>query len=245
MMPELLQEPIMAEVPDISRMIGGEYSHMNIEYPESDGEPMGETEFHVDAIMHLYSALRHLFRDDPSVYVAADMFLYYEKDNPYANKAPDVMVIKGVSKHKRRIFKIWEEGATPCVIFEITSDSTKDEDLCDKYALYASLGVREYFLFDPLREHMISGLRGFRLTGGMYELILPADRRRMFSQELGIWLRPKGDLLRAIDPETGKPVLGHIESLLSAKQAEIRAEQEAARAERLTAKLRELGISLD
>ncbi len=51
------------------------------------------------------------------------MFLYYKEGNPRANKAPDVMVIKGVEKHKRRTFKIWQEQAAPCVIFEISSRS--------------------------------------------------------------------------------------------------------------------------
>src|SRR5690348_1039368 len=87
-------------------------------YPDSDGEPMGETEIHVIAIFDLYHALRRHFRRLQDVHVAADMFLYYEQGNPRACKAPDVMVSKGVrGKHPRRSFRVWEENAVPAVAF--------------------------------------------------------------------------------------------------------------------------------
>ena len=110
------------------------------EYPESDGAPMGETGFHVIATLGLLGTLKQYFRDELDVYVAADMFFYYEKGNPKKNKAPDVMVIRGVGNHERRVFKLWEEKAGPCVIFEVTSKSTKNEDTVEKKKLYASLG---------------------------------------------------------------------------------------------------------
>src|SRR4051794_15121679 len=96
-------------------------------YPGSDGQPMGGTGFHVIGILHLYTVL-HAYCRRQTIYVGADMFLYYGEGDPRAVKAPDVMVIKGVAKHIRRTFKVWEENATPCVIFEITSASTLDED---------------------------------------------------------------------------------------------------------------------
>ncbi len=68
-------------------------------------------------------------------------------------KVPDVMVLKGVGKHVLRIFRIWEEKTDLGVIFEITSKSTASEDI-SKTALYTSLGVNEYFLFDPLGEYI-------------------------------------------------------------------------------------------
>jgi len=48
-----------------------------IEYPESDGEPMGETGFHVTLITFLLSMLREHFRNRSDVYVGANMFVYY------------------------------------------------------------------------------------------------------------------------------------------------------------------------
>src|SRR4051794_429418 len=78
-------------------------------YPESDGQPMGETGIHVNTTFELFWELKKLvFKDRPDVYVAADMFFYYEQGNPRAVKAPDVMVIKGVDgTFERRTFKLW------------------------------------------------------------------------------------------------------------------------------------------
>ncbi len=200
-------------------------------YPDSNGAPMGETEFHVIATLDLYNALRYFFRDTPDIYVAADMFLYYKEGHPEANKAPDVMVIKGVPKHKRRTFKVWEEHATPCVIFEITSKKTMLEDTIQKCPLYASLGVREYFLFDPLQDYLETGLTGFRLEEGEYIPIQPESDGLLFSQELGVFLAVENDRVRIIDPHTRQPVPDLEEAILRAEQEAQRAEQEAQRAE--------------
>ena len=154
-----------------------------ITYPDSDGKPMGETGFHVRAILHLYGALTLFFQQRGDIYVAADMFWYYQEGNPRANKSPDVMVIKGVDNHERRSFKSWEEGATPRVIFEITSESSMVEDMVTKSSLYARLGVREYFIFDPMREYVSSRMLGFRLREGEYEAVTPESDGRVFSEE--------------------------------------------------------------
>src|SRR6266481_1243024 len=119
-------------------------------YPDSDGEPLGETQFHIIAIIHIFEALRQFFRGRGDVCVLADSFMYYEQANAIKNKAPDVMVAFGVSgNHLRRSFRISEEGVVPSVIFEITSKKTHDEDEHAKKDTYAWLGVKEYFLFDP------------------------------------------------------------------------------------------------
>ncbi len=51
-------------------------------YPETDGEPMGEGAFHLAAMVYLYAALSRLFEHRDDVYVAADMFVYYEEGTP-------------------------------------------------------------------------------------------------------------------------------------------------------------------
>jgi Uma2 family endonuclease len=211
-----------------------------IVYPDSDGEPMGETGFHVRATMHLYNSLRHFFRDKTDVYVAADMFLYFKKGDPKAVKAPDVMVIKGVDKHERRIFKTWEEHTVPCVVFEVTSKSTMIEDLVAKSILYASLGVREYFVFDPLKEYLENRLAGFYLEGEEYIPLQPDDKGLLFSKELGIILTAEEDILRIIDPHTNRPIPGLDEAIEMVEQEAQRAEQEKHRAETAEAELARL-----
>ena len=46
-----------------------------VEYPGSDGRPMGETPMHRDCIIDAFGALREHFIERPEVYVSADMFV--------------------------------------------------------------------------------------------------------------------------------------------------------------------------
>jgi Uma2 family endonuclease len=205
-----------------------------IHYPESDGQPMGETDFHISVILYLRQALRYFFRQAEQIYVAANMFLYYEEENPNACKAPDVFVVKGVSKHDRRIYKLWEEKAVPCTVFEITSYSTRLDDLATKRGLYEMLGVAEYFLFDPLAEYLSPRLQGFQLAKGYYQPMTLSPEETLFSQELGVTLKPEGVLLRVVDPVTEEvmPTLDEaIEQTRTAKAelARLRAELERLR----------------
>jgi len=196
-------------------------------YPDSDGEPMGETGSHVRASMHLYGALRQFYLNKTDIYIAADMFMYYEKGNPRACKAPDVMVIKGVPNHyERRSFKLWEEKAGPCVIFEISSRSTMIDDLVTKSNLYAALGVCEYYLFDPLREFLEEGLTGFRLADKKYIQLLPDSHGRLHSEELALNLVSEGEILRLLDPQTDAPIPSYSEALMLWDKEKQRAEQE-------------------
>src|SRR5437667_3513338 len=117
-----------------------------IEYPETDGEPMAETELHARLMMDLRFALWQHFRHDPQVYVGIDMLMYYVEGDPRQSKTPDVFIILGVSKEPmRRTWKVWVEGKAPDVVFEISSRGTWKEDMYEKWQLYARLGVREYF----------------------------------------------------------------------------------------------------
>jgi Uma2 family endonuclease len=72
-------------------------------------------------------------------------------------------VVQGVAKGERRTYKLWEEGQLPAVVFEITSRGSRLEELGTKQALYAMLGVREYFLYYPLGEYLRPPLQGYRL----------------------------------------------------------------------------------
>ena len=191
-----------------------------IEYPESDGQPLGETDFHITATLLLLQMLRDHFVNDPQVYVASDLMFYYERGNPRAVKAPDIFVVKGVGKHKRRVYKLWEEQVVPCTLFEITSKQTAQADLTTKYELYERLGVSEYFLFDPLDEYLKPGLQGFTLVQGRYQALPLSSEGELISRELGLILRPQGDWLRLVDDYTHQVLLTSAEAIKLAQRTE-------------------------
>jgi Uma2 family endonuclease len=173
-----------------------------VDYPTSDGKPMAETDWHRDLMNALIQTLAAYYAADPMVYVSGNLLVFYKPGNRRRHISPDVFVVKGVAKHQRPNYLIWEEGKGPEVVIELTSQSTRDEDVEDKFELYQdTLRVPEYFLFDPLGEYLQPPLRGYRLVRGSYRPIVSTDGR-LPSKVLGLHLEGNGRELRLYDPAT-------------------------------------------
>jgi Uma2 family endonuclease len=213
-----------------------------IDYPESDGQPMGETDKHILLMFTFRFMLDEYFRTTERIYVGSNLMCYYIEGDPTKSISPDVFVVRGAAKGERRVYKFWEEPA-PNVVLEISSRKTRKDDLGKKKDLYAWLGVREYFVFDP--EYKLQPpLRAFRLHGTdlVEEMVLG---NRAMSNELGLELVNDGHTLRLWNPLASEYLRTPAEEA-AARQAEATARQEAeTRAARLAAKLRELGLDPD
>jgi Uma2 family endonuclease len=200
-------------------------SPAEIFYPESDGQPMGETELHRDEIVYLIEAFRERFEADTGVHVSGDLFFYYRQGDPKSVVCPDVMVIPGIPPGQRRTYKLWEEGKVPCLVVEVTSESTVQEDLTRKKALYEHLGVEEYVLYDPLAEALNPPIQGFRLAAGRYLKVSPEADSSLVSRTTGVTLRMEGERIRLVETATGR-LLRRPEEL----RADLRREAAARRA---------------
>lgn len=214
-----------------------------IEYPDTDGLPMAESDFQREYLTYAVEVLRIYFQNHADVYVSGNLFIYYEQGNPKAVVAPDVFVVFGVAKRDRFSYKLWEEeNLAPDFILEITSKSTVSEDQGVKRGVYAFLGVREYFQYDPTGDYLDPQLKGLRLVEGNYlpmpATVLSNGSRVLTSEVLGLELRLQADSLRFYNPVTGEKLLTHQES----EQA--RREAEQARVEAIP-RLLELGLSFD
>lgn len=206
-------------------------------YPDSDGKPMAEDMEHVLAIIWLFQALEDLLAGRTDVYLAANGFFYYWRDpsgKRYRRVSPDVLAALGVGGHRRRSYRLWEEGVPPRVLFEISSGKTWRRDLGFKRELYAQLGVMEYFLFDPDHKFLDPPLQGFRLENGVSVPIPPNADGRLTSRELGARLTAEGGMLRLRDARTGRRILTRAEQVERAQQratlAQRRATEESRRA---------------
>ena len=204
-----------------------------VDYPCSDDQPMAESELQLVPMLYALNALRTHFRTREDVYVGGDMFVYYEEGNPGAVVAPDVFVVIGTPKradHPRDTYKLWEEPKGPDFVLEVLSSSTWKTDVGPKRALYASLGVAEYWLFDPTREHLSPPLRGLRLAGRGYRELpvvqLAASAPTLRSEVLGLNLRLHQGALRFCDSATGEDLLSH-EEAVAAHQETVAARQAA------------------
>jgi Uma2 family endonuclease len=208
---------------------------VQLEYPESDGKPMGETDLHRDWMIRILDILRHRYRGQ-RVYVASDLLLYYEQGNPSKFIVPDDFVVTDCDPRRRRTFKIWEEGKAPDVAFEVTSLGSRREDEVFKPRVYARIGVKEYFLYDPTADYVDPPLQGFRFVDGDYERIQANESGSLTSDELDIALRLEdGDLVLS-DGQTGEVLLTGAEAAEARAAA---AEQRSAELELELQRLRE------
>ena len=198
-------------------------------YPESDGKPMAETEYHRDIMIDFIQMLKHYFRDVNDVHVSGNLLMYYEEGNPRKSVSPDVFVAFGVSKKRRRTYKIWEEGHAPDFVLEVASPSTYRHDLTRKKDLYASvLSVREYYIYDPYHE-VDPYFQGYRLVEGVYEEIIFVNER-LPSLVLGLELGESDGVFGLYDPRRSvwlQPLEKQVEQEAEARQ---RAEAELAKA---------------
>ena len=175
-----------------------------IEYPSSDGQPMADNDKQALAMVHAFTPL--LTRYDPAdnVYVGLNLLLYYERGNKKRRVAPDVFVARGVPKRSRDTYKIWEEGKAPDFVLEVASPGTAGDNAGDKMELYARLGVREYWLYDPQGSLHKPRLQGYALSGARYRRLRgrkrPGVKVAVWSRVLDLELRFEADRLRLWDP---------------------------------------------
>jgi len=217
-----------------------------IYYPESDGEPMAETELHLEEMVYVWQALKDRFAGEPDVFVGANLFLYYRRGDPRAVVAPDGFVVKGVPKLlagncRRRKYLLWEEGQAPCFVLETTSESTRAQDV-KKKDVYEALGVDEYFQFDPLGDYLSPRLQGFRLVGSRYRPLRPRPDGSLLSQATGTVFRPEGSQLRLSDAVTGAPLLRQEEEAKARRRAEAERDQAEERIRALEGELARLRL---
>ena len=223
-------------------------------YPCSDGRPMAESDAHIACVIYVLVALKQHFEaralDDPSmkdVYVAGNMFLYHKRGDPGAVVAPDVFVVLGAPSRPRDSYLLWNEPKGPDFVLEVTSKGTRKADQEDKRDLYASLGVREYFLYDPRGEYLTPPLRGYRLHGGGYRAlpavsVFPGGVTSVHSTVLGLDLRDEREagMLRLHDPVTGRHLPTPGEEAAARRAADATIEQEVAARQAAEARIAEL-----
>jgi Uma2 family endonuclease len=225
-----------------------------IEYPESDGQPMTESDATRNYLVYCVEALRLFFRGRSQVYVSGNLFIYYQEGQTSKSISPDVFVVFGVSNRERRSYKSWKEGGKlPSFVLEITSLSTKKQDEESKPALYASLGIPEYFQYDPTGDYLTPQLKGRRLVHGSYvpipETTLADGTVILPTQTLGLELRllPVDPVnlssgittreLRLFDGQTGAKLLSYQEGEEARLVAEQIAHEEVQRAEQAEGRL--------
>ena len=207
-------------------------------YPESDGQPMADNTKQFRWIVTIQGGLDALFKDDPNVFVAGDLLWYPVEGDNKTRIAPDAMVVFGRPKGDRGSYQQWrEDNIPPSVVFEVLSPGNRLPEILNKLRFYERYGVEEYYMYDPDHEDLAGWLRS-------------GDELREIETMAG-WLSPRlgvrlesSEGLEIYRPD-GQKFATYVELEQQREEAIALAAQEAQRADRLAAKLQELGIDSD
>jgi hypothetical protein len=171
------------------------------------------------------------FRDHRDVFVAGDLLWYPVEGQPRVKAAPDIMVAFGRPKGDRGAYLQWEEGGiAPQVVFEILSPNNTIAEMTRKFRFYERHGVEEYYLYNPDTGE----LSGWQRQGERLEDIASMDG--WTNPRLGVRFERDGNALVLYQPD-GERFATYVELIAQREQAR-------QRAERLAARLRDLGMVL-
>lgn len=187
---------------------------------EEEDEKVSVSTAHDEFTRGLCTGLVSRYRQREDVFVAHDLFVYFDRGRRGrvrpARLSPDLFVSFDAPKRLRGSYVVWQESKPPDFVLEILSDSTWRKDVKEKPGLYRRMGVREYFLFDP-HEHIRPLLRAWRFGEGRLPVTeVAAGMRGVYSEVLGLhlchtapWLlrhegHPDAGLLRWHDPAAGR-----------------------------------------
>ncbi len=184
-------------------------------YPEI-WEPLPDTAMQERPQQDIKEAIRSLYGGRPDVFVSGNTGVYYEEGNRDAVFLPDCYVVFGEGAERLwnpYAYRVWDFGKPPDFALEIGSKSTWQNDLGYKRDLYARVGIREYWRYDPTGgDYYGEPLVGEYLAGGQYQRfdIQPGPDGMIwaYSRVLRLELRYRDRQLELRDPATGD-ILGN------------------------------------
>lgn len=216
----------------------------DVVFPPGDlysDEPPLETYLHLHQMLLLIKCLDWWWRERNDFFVIGNLTVYYSPNQRKSEnfRGPDFFVVLGTERKPRKSWVVWEEeGKYPNLILEILSPKTAETDRNFKKKLYQDpFRTPDYFWFDPESLEFV----GFHLVDGSYQAIEPNSQGLLWSQQLELYLGIHERMLRFFTADCQLIPTPEEAAQLEQQQKEM-AQQ---RAEKLAAKLRELGVDPD
>jgi Uma2 family endonuclease len=192
---------------------------------------------HNEDCHYLYAKLAYRVRTDASAVVLQDCGIFWDIPR-LRHHSPDISVIFGVRERKDwKTFDVRIEKVRPSLIIEVTSPSTRVNDVKTKVKQYARARVPYYVIADAVEKNEVRRLklRAYRLDGQKYVRVPLDAHGRAWLEPLKLWLgirvhpRTGGDRLVLVDPVTNEPLpnLGELGDSLVARTAALAEADEA------------------
>jgi flagellar biosynthesis GTPase FlhF len=144
---------------------------------------------------------------------------------------PDVSVFANVPKEWRMgqgTFYRAQGNAQPLLVVEVTSESTRANDLGIKKEYYRQAGVPVYALVDrdDSQEPPVVSLLGFRGTADGYVPMTPDERGWLWVDTVRVWLAAEGDRVICYD-EQGRRIADAVQLHEEVRQMQAQLEEAA------------------
>ncbi len=191
----------------------GEIDYAALDFDPDVAEPPEdamEQTLELTEIQNLLTAYFTDFNSRPDIFLDRETNICYDPSNLNVRIVPDLYLAFGVDARAirpRKLYLPWEVGKPPDWALEIASESTARRDVNDKPAIYALVGVPEYWRFDPTggRYHG-QPLYGGRLVSGQYQPIEltnePDGILKGYSEVLGLSICWDEGWPRLFNPQT-------------------------------------------
>jgi len=209
-------------------------------YPETDGEPMGDSTEQIAWIIFLVVNFQDLFRNDPNVFVAGNHFWYPVEGQPGIGMAPDTMIVFGRPKAHRSSYLQWlEENVAPQVVLEVQSPGNSSAEMAAKRAWFDRYGVEEFYNYDFTRGRLF----GYRRSDlGTLEEIRPI--RGWVSPRLGVRFDLVDGKLQIFRPD-GRPFRDPNEVFLEREELLVQLQERAIQEARVSSQLDKVSAERD
>jgi colicin import membrane protein len=225
-----------------AKTANGSYREKQVPMTEKDllfpriGDFIVPTQGHIQDVTYLKAVFTSQVAGDPSAAVMADCRVNFNlpKVKPLG---PDVSLFWGIKRQRDwATFNVAKEAAKPALVVEITSESTRKNDLGIKVTYYHQARVPFYLVVDVTRPNGVRHLTliGHRYTPQRFERIEPDAQGRIGLEAVGLYVGVTHDRvagyerLACFDPKTGEE-LGDYSAL---REAIDQARTEAQRAKR-------------
>jgi Uma2 family endonuclease len=204
-------------------------SEEDVLHPQEDDFIVQNAAHYFDC-RYLDHVLRVMTRSRPDVVLLHDCRTDWEAEGIKPH-GPDFVVMTGVEKEwdpRKGTFYPKAVDARVVLVIEVTSPTTRKNDLGVKVAEYHQASIPLYVIVDREADPAKGEPRliRYRYAPEGYVQELPDEMGRLWVEPIGVWLAWEGDRLIALD-ERGNPIPDSPELAQIATDAEKRASEEA------------------
>jgi len=228
----------------------GAIDYSRLDYNPDEPEPMPEAMEQEPVVAEIIGIMHSRFTDfmsRPDVFLSSNTILCHDPTNLNVRRQPDIYLAFGVDQaaiRRRKLYLPWEAGKPPDLALEVGSESTGSEDTIAKHRVYATVGILEYWRFDPSGgEHHGEPMSGWVLRNGSYHPVdlttEPDGILKGYSELMELYLCWDEGWPRFYDPAVGtclenwrqeRARYEARQAAYEARQAELLAENERLRA---------------